>query len=959
MKLHLEDETASLSLVEDLVDESVISENSSPKVKKWLADGIEAAKQGDRSEARHLLIKVTEEDADNETAWLWLASISEYPEELLIYLNNVLKLNPANEKALNWLDETKVLLAKTFVQRGVDAENEGNREFAKQCFLQAIVHDENSEIAWLWLASISDSDDEKISHLRKVLKINPDNSKASGSYQSAKNRVAESQLAKARLHFSAGEYEKAERCADECLEYAPDSEDALLLKAEICEAAEDKIKLLSQILKLNPDNQDALALLGAAKKLKTADSLRMVEEAIADGKTDHASDLLDILIEESPDTIEVWILKAKISDSNDSKIAYLNMAVEIDPSNQDIAKEISALNESKAKSLVEEAKRAISEGRKDNAEELVNEALDRMPDYEDAILVKCELSDSLDEKSDLLDFVLKNNPDNEDALNQRKDLERQLLDRRIETIRAAIESGDLNSAGDELDNAISASPGNEELLWLKFELARTPEEKESILEEVVSVSPESDRAIQAKDQIRRERAGRIFAEASSEAAAGNKGEADRLLDQVLELSPDSADAWLLKAHLADGFDAKISCFEKVLELNPADDAAAANLASLRNIVKNTSSRPDQADTDDPAQVVPELNDEEPQVEAVEVTDFNAAEEELTVEVSAEESVDIEDSEECLALNPEEDIFHAASESEDAHEEIEVEETLSDPDFSEADFDEEFDKEFDKVLFSSSDSEEPVEIENAAVEVETMGVQLDDGQVEDVVSRDAEFSGTVEQESQFDLSEESNSDGPADFDAPTEEFEFSESSAEVEVSGSDEDLGPIEMPSSADELSATQPATSYEFDVADLPDPASSSNGDVSGVPEADDRVNASCKSILVVDDSPTIRKLISEKLENCGHKTICAVDGPDALEKVEEQKPDLILLDITMPGMDGYEVCKLIRENESAKDVPVIMVSGKDGYFDEDLGESAGSTNYISKPFGPEALMKIVNEHIT
>jgi twitching motility two-component system response regulator PilG len=104
--------------------------------------------------------------------------------------------------------------------------------------------------------------------------------------------------------------------------------------------------------------------------------------------------------------------------------------------------------------------------------------------------------------------------------------------------------------------------------------------------------------------------------------------------------------------------------------------------------------------------------------------------------------------------------------------------------------------------------------------------------------------------------------------------------------------------------------------------------------------------------------LISGKLEKSGHETICAVDGVDALDKLDEVTPDLVLLDIAMPRMDGYQVCKMIRENESIKDIPVIMVSGKDGFFDKALGELAGSTGYISKPFGPEALMKIVNEYL-
>jgi twitching motility two-component system response regulator PilG len=119
------------------------------------------------------------------------------------------------------------------------------------------------------------------------------------------------------------------------------------------------------------------------------------------------------------------------------------------------------------------------------------------------------------------------------------------------------------------------------------------------------------------------------------------------------------------------------------------------------------------------------------------------------------------------------------------------------------------------------------------------------------------------------------------------------------------------------------------------------------------------KSILVVDDSPTVRKLISGKLEKCGHEVICANDGVEAMERLEHFVPDLVLLDINMPRMDGYQVCKLIRSNDATKDVAVVMISGKDGFFDKVRGRMAGTTGYITKPFGPETLMKAVEMYLS
>jgi twitching motility two-component system response regulator PilG len=118
------------------------------------------------------------------------------------------------------------------------------------------------------------------------------------------------------------------------------------------------------------------------------------------------------------------------------------------------------------------------------------------------------------------------------------------------------------------------------------------------------------------------------------------------------------------------------------------------------------------------------------------------------------------------------------------------------------------------------------------------------------------------------------------------------------------------------------------------------------------------KTILVVDDSATVRKLISSKLEKAGHNVVCAVDGVEAMSTLESVSPDLVLLDINMPNMDGYQVCKLIRAKESLSEVPVVMISGNDGFFDKVRGKMAGTTDYITKPFGPETLMKALDTYL-
>jgi twitching motility two-component system response regulator PilG len=119
------------------------------------------------------------------------------------------------------------------------------------------------------------------------------------------------------------------------------------------------------------------------------------------------------------------------------------------------------------------------------------------------------------------------------------------------------------------------------------------------------------------------------------------------------------------------------------------------------------------------------------------------------------------------------------------------------------------------------------------------------------------------------------------------------------------------------------------------------------------------KVILVVDDSLTIRKALSSILEKNDYRVVTAEDGSHALAKLNEAVPDLVLLDITMPWMDGYEVCKAIKAKALTRKVPVIMLSGKDGLFDRVRGKLAGCNDYVTKPFDPDALLKTIKKYVS
>jgi twitching motility two-component system response regulator PilG len=114
--------------------------------------------------------------------------------------------------------------------------------------------------------------------------------------------------------------------------------------------------------------------------------------------------------------------------------------------------------------------------------------------------------------------------------------------------------------------------------------------------------------------------------------------------------------------------------------------------------------------------------------------------------------------------------------------------------------------------------------------------------------------------------------------------------------------------------------------------------------------------ILVVDDSNTIRRSAEIFLKAGNHDVVMAEDGFDALAKVSDYRPDLIFCDILMPRLDGYQTCAIIKRNAKFANVPVVMLSSKDGVFDKARGRMVGAQDYLTKPFTKDQLLKAVEE---
>ncbi|EZX24349.1 response regulator transcription factor [Mammaliicoccus sciuri] len=109
------------------------------------------------------------------------------------------------------------------------------------------------------------------------------------------------------------------------------------------------------------------------------------------------------------------------------------------------------------------------------------------------------------------------------------------------------------------------------------------------------------------------------------------------------------------------------------------------------------------------------------------------------------------------------------------------------------------------------------------------------------------------------------------------------------------------------------------------------------------------QKVLVVDDEQSIVTLLKYNIEQAGYQVIVAYDGVQALEKVNEEKPDLVVLDVMLPEKDGIEVCKTIRSDKNQ--VPILMLTAKDDEFDRVLGLELGADDYMTKPFSPREVV--------
>ena len=118
------------------------------------------------------------------------------------------------------------------------------------------------------------------------------------------------------------------------------------------------------------------------------------------------------------------------------------------------------------------------------------------------------------------------------------------------------------------------------------------------------------------------------------------------------------------------------------------------------------------------------------------------------------------------------------------------------------------------------------------------------------------------------------------------------------------------------------------------------------------------KVILIVEDDPKSLKLTRDLLQVSGYTTIEATDGKQGVELAKARKPDLILMDIMMPVMDGYTACYAIKADEATREIPVVMLTAMGYELNKKLAEKMGACGYITKPFSRQELLDVINQFL-
>ncbi|MBC7899543.1 MAG: response regulator [Saprospiraceae bacterium] len=811
MRLEFEPNPSVVPFVEADAAESV-NPVRSHEADENLREGIKAAQAGNRVKARVSLLRAAELDATNESTWLWLASISEYPEELLVFLNNVLEINPDNPRALEWTAATKSLLAKNLVQRGIDAAEAKQPDAAIQYFNQALEHDQQNSMAWLWMASLSDSNEGKMAYLEKVLNIEPDNEAANAAYRAARFDANQKLLAEARSAAVSGKVGEANDLIDAILAETPDSEEAWVLRSHLADGFEEKIRSFEQVLAINPDNAAARSGL---------DSLRSIMDAVAPAAVEAAvEEPIESETVEASATEDHSIHETAVNDRQPTEELQfpegISEEVQLDMmmSSSNIGPDAFAqtFHFSSFEDLINEEK--VVEFTEESAEEELASADEAVSSY-------VEPAEDNSSDSPVVEFA--EDPSDDELMANEDDTVAQYAapvevseESSFESLSDEDEPQSFESA--EIHQTVADEVPAAEFSTDNVSEVSAPEMPEFVAEEV---HPSWEDSIADAPMA--------FAQAP---------------DEALESNNDPVSEFRASFDETDDQPVGLRFFEDSIPMPYAElpEGGEMTMASINPYETVVFAR--KIESDSPASMAP----------CPFCTAVNDAQAFICQGCMA--MLTLSDLE-MLMANQHADKFILR----DAVEKMESEKTSRD--FTEA-------------------------------ELTMLGI------------------------------------GHLNLRNLQRGYSYLHEASQVNPNN-------VVLSSQVNALLIRLEEIKKQEEVNEA-------------MPKG--------KTILVVDDSPTVRKLIAGKLEKCGHDVFCSNDGVEAMERLQDLTPDLILLDITMPRMDGYQVCKMIRANDMTKDVPVVMISGKDGFFDKVRGRMAGTSGYITKPFGPETLMKAVETYL-
>lgn len=603
-----------------------------------------------------------------------------------------------------------------------------------------------------------------------------------------------------------------------------------------------------------------------------------------------------------------------------------------------------------ADSLLKSGIAAAQTGDRRHARELLLEAAKVAPDREESWMWLASISEYPEELLAFLNNALAINPENEKAREWHVATRKLLAKTFVQRAYAAREEGSSSHALQALNEALRHDDQCRDAWRLKADLSDDPEQKRQIFEHILALDPEDYETREQLCELVTETTNALLEQARAAARTGDLFLTVDLLDSIVKAQPSNVEAWLLLSQCAMSLESKTDALARVLEIDPNNAVARYSYDLLAPMV---SSGPLAAVEPVSSDVLPSAT-----VRDVEITEQEA-------------SPSTREEWQSAVSQPEVESYHPS----------EVEASGSAP-----------------TAFSFEDHD----VSSTAVTVETS--------VEDV-DGSHEWHGTVSSndmttESTEKTGEDTNRSAPqyarvtscpycgvcndhqafecgscgsiftfADVEALLSNTKVDRSVVEPAVAQMEGEWNLRDF--SVDELTtlAVGHLNLKNFDSgrkyleeASRLDPnnvmlSAHVNTLAIRLDEIDRQSEAHSsmvrgRNILVVDDSATVRKLISSKLEKCGHNVTCAQDGVEALERLGESFPDLVLLDITMPRMDGYEVCKNIRSRPDGRSVPVVMISGKDGFFDKVRGRMAGCSGYVTKPFGPETLMKALDAYL-